>query len=58
MTLVRKGCKRAERLVNLFENVVGGVKVVSCDVFPDFVQVGVGLGVEDKSGMIYELLGL
>lgn len=45
-----KGYKRAERLVNLVENAVGNVKVVGCDVFPDFVQAGVGLGVEDKSG--------
>ncbi len=50
MTLVGKSRKRAERLVNLLEYTICGDKIVGCDVFPDFVQVAVGLWVEDKSG--------
>jgi hypothetical protein len=58
VALVGKRYKRAERLVNLFENAVGSVKVVGCDVFPDFVEVSVGSRVEGKSGHCYERLDL
>jgi hypothetical protein len=46
---VRKRDKGLDRFVDFFPHTIGGVEAVGSDVFPDFVEIGIGLRVEDKS---------
>src|ERR1700722_1336028 len=50
---MREGHERADRLVDFIAYTVGSVEVVGSYVFPDLVEVCVGLRVEDKS--VHEL---
>jgi hypothetical protein len=46
---VRKRDKGLDRFVDFFTDTIGGVEAVGSDVFPDFVEIGIGLRVENKS---------
>src|SRR5579863_6850423 len=49
VTHVRKWHERLDRFVDFFTNPVGSVEVVCGDVFPDLVEIRVGLRVSNES---------
>src|SRR6478752_9065958 len=48
VSLVWEAHQRIDRLVDFFHYPISSIKAVSSDVFPDFIQIGVCLRVEDK----------